>query len=200
MQRFEHRGATPRVHPTAFVAPTAVLCGDVTIGPESRVLWGAVVAAESGPVRIGRSSIVMENAVLRGVSKHPLTIGDHVLVGPHAHLSGCTVEDGVFIATGSAVFNGAVLGRDSVVRVYGVVQVNARLVAGGDVPIGWIALGNPAEIFPPEASESILERLRAEGFSATVFDLPASRTMEELTTRYARGLSAYEETTPADGR
>lgn len=107
MKRFRHRDATPTIHPTAVVAPTAVLCGDVTLGRDSIVLWGASLVAESGPVRIGEGSIVMEHAVLRGVARHPLTIGDHVPVGPHAHLSGCTVEDEAFVATGASLFNGA---------------------------------------------------------------------------------------------
>lgn len=100
----EHRGKRPRIHQTAYVAPTAVLCGDVAIGENSRVMFGAVVTAEGGPVAIGAQCIIMENAVLRGTPKHPLTLGDNVLVGPRAYLSGCTVEDCVFLATGSTVF------------------------------------------------------------------------------------------------
>lgn len=102
----EHRGERPRIHESAYVAPTATICGDVTVGANSRVLFGAVVTAEGGAVEIGAECIVMENAVVRGTPKHPVRIGDHVLVGPRAYLTGCTVEDNVFLATGSAVFNG----------------------------------------------------------------------------------------------
>jgi UDP-3-O-[3-hydroxymyristoyl] glucosamine N-acyltransferase len=84
-----HRLKSPQVADSAYIAPTAVLCGDVTIGPHSRVLFGAVVTAEGGPVEIGANCVVMENAVIRGVPQHPTQLGDHVLVGPHASLTGC---------------------------------------------------------------------------------------------------------------
>jgi carbonic anhydrase/acetyltransferase-like protein (isoleucine patch superfamily) len=77
------------------------------VGPESRILFGAVLAAEGGPVTLGAHVIVMEQAVIRGTRAHPARIGDHALIGPHAHLTGCTVQDSVFIATGAAVFSGA---------------------------------------------------------------------------------------------
>src|SRR5690242_21942974 len=97
----EHRLKTPQVPESAYIAPTAVLCGDVTVGPHSRVLFGAVVTAEGGPVEIGAHCVVMENAVIRGVPQHPTQLGDHVLVGPHASLTGCVVEGDTRIATGA---------------------------------------------------------------------------------------------------
>jgi carbonic anhydrase/acetyltransferase-like protein (isoleucine patch superfamily) len=84
----EHRGSVPQVHPSAYVAPTAVICGAVRIGPETRVLFGAVLTAEDGRISVGARSIVMENAVIRGRAQHPAIIGDDVLVGPHAHVNG----------------------------------------------------------------------------------------------------------------
>ncbi len=90
----EHRGKRPSVDPTAYVAPTAVLCGDVRIGPEARILFGAVLTAEDGSVEIGARCVVMENALVRGRGAHPVRLGDDVLVGPHAHLNGSEVGDG----------------------------------------------------------------------------------------------------------
>jgi gamma-carbonic anhydrase len=84
----EHRGSVPQVHPSAYVAPTAVICGAVRIGPDARVLFGAVLTAEDGRIGIGARTIVMENAVIRGRARHPAVIGDDVLVGPHAHING----------------------------------------------------------------------------------------------------------------
>lgn len=195
---FAHQGQQPRIHPTAYVAPTATLCGDVIVGPNSRVLFGAVITAESGPVQIGAQCIIMEHAVVRGVARHPVHIGQHVLVGPHAHLSGCTVEDDVFIATGSSIFNGAVVGTRSVVRINGIVHVGSRLPASATVPIGWTAVGDPAEVLPPEAHERILALLAERGFSQTVFGLSPSRSMQQLTERYAHGLQSYAAAYPLD--
>jgi carbonic anhydrase/acetyltransferase-like protein (isoleucine patch superfamily) len=123
----EHDGASPRVDPTAWIAPNAVLCGDVSVGPGCRIMFGAQVIAEGGSITIGRECIVMENAVLRSSSRHSLRIGDNCLVGPNAHVVGCTIEDEVFIATGAAIFHSAHLGRGSEVRINGVVHIKTRL-------------------------------------------------------------------------
>jgi hypothetical protein len=69
--RIRHLGMTPYVHPEAYVAPTAVLSGQVSVGAGSCVLHGAVLAAEGGPVQIGAGCVIMENAVLRGTARHP---------------------------------------------------------------------------------------------------------------------------------
>src|SRR5581483_784362 len=88
-----HRDSSPSVDPDAYVAPTAVLSGEVRIGPGSCVLHGAVISADGGPVEIGANSVIMEHAVLRATPRHQLTIGDHVLAGPHSYLTGCTIGD-----------------------------------------------------------------------------------------------------------
>jgi carbonic anhydrase/acetyltransferase-like protein (isoleucine patch superfamily) len=72
----EHQGKRPRVDESAYIAPTANICGDVTIGENGRILFGAVIVAEGGPVEIGAECIVMENAVIRGTRRHPVRIGD----------------------------------------------------------------------------------------------------------------------------
>lgn len=191
----EHRGKRPRIHETAYVAPTATVCGDVIIGAESRVLFGAVLVAEGGPVAIGRHCIVMEHAVLRGTGRHPLRLGDHVLVGPHAHLSGCSVDDSVFVATGACVFNGARIGSRAEVRIHGVVHVNTVVPPGTTVPIGWVAVGDPPEILPPDQHERIWAVQRTLDFPRTVFGLeraPEGETiMPEVTRRYARALRVH---------
>lgn len=180
------------------------MCGDVTIGEESRVLFGAVLVAEGGPVEIGASCIVMEHAVIRGTAQHPARIGDHVLVGPHAHLTGCTVEDSVFVATGAAVFNGARLGTRSEVRIHGVVHLRTVLPPDAVVPIGWVAVGDPAEILPPNAHDRIWSIQRPLDFPRTVFGLeraPAGQTiMPELTGRYARALGHHRDDRELDAR
>jgi carbonic anhydrase/acetyltransferase-like protein (isoleucine patch superfamily) len=109
----KHAGAAPKVDPTAYVAPNAVVCGNVTIGRGCRIMFGAQVIAEGGAIAIGNECIVMENAVLRSSVRHPLSIGNNCLVGPNAHVVGCTVEDEVFIATGAAIFHSAHLGMGS---------------------------------------------------------------------------------------
>ena len=191
----EHQGKRPTIHESAYVAPTAVVCGDVTIGEHSRVLFGAVIVAEGGPVAIGSYVIVMEHAVVRGTPRHPARVGNHVFVGPHSHLTGCRVGDDVFMATGVAVLNGAHVGNCAQVRNNGVVHVEARLLAGAVVPIGWIAVGDPAQIIPPQEHDRIWSA-QADSFPLTVFGLeraPARESvMPMITQRYARVLAAHQ--------
>ena len=132
----EHRGNRPKVHDSAYVAPNATLCGDVTVGENSRVMFGATLTAEGGPVEVGSNCVVMENAVVRGTERHPTKIGGNCVVGPGAHLVGCRVGDNVFLATGSTVFNGAVVGNGAEVRVNGTVHLRTVLPPDAVVPIG----------------------------------------------------------------
>ena len=194
---FEHRGRRPRIHPSAYVAPTAVICGDVTIGEEARILFGAVLTADGGPITVGSHCIVMENAVLRATSRFALRIGNHVLIGPRAYLSGCTIEDSVFLATGTTVFNGAQIGTRAEVRVNGVVHLKTALPADSVVPIGWVAVGNPASILPPDRHEEIWTIQEPLNFPQEVFGVeraPAGETrMPEITRRYGRALGVHKE-------
>lgn len=193
---FEHQGQRPRIDGSAYVAPTATVCGEVAIGEHSRVLFGAVVVAEGGPVEIGARCIIMENAVIRGTSRHPARLGDSVLVGPRAYLSGCSVEENVFLAAGSTVFNGAHIGARAEVRINGVVHLKTRLPVDAVVPIGWVAVGDPATILPPDQHERIWAIQAPLNFPLTVFGLeraPAGGTvMPELTRRYAGALGRHQ--------
>ena len=145
----------PSVHPEAYVAPTAVLSGEVRVGRGSCIMHGAVVAGEGGPVEIGANCMIMENAVLRGTPQHPLIMGDHVLAGPHSHLTGCGIADEVFIATGARVFNGAQMGRASSVALGGTVHIGCVVAPLARIPIGWVAVGEPARMYPPGDAEEI---------------------------------------------
>ena len=193
----EHQGDRPQVHGSVYIAPIAVICGAVTIGEGCRVLFGAVVVAEGGPVVIGSNCIVMEQAVIRGTRRHTAHIGDHVLVGPRAYLTGCTIEDDVFLATGATVFNGARIGARSEVRVNGVVHLKTELPQDAVVPIRWVAVGDPAEILPPEKHEKIWSIQEPLNFPRTVFGLERLAVGEtivpELTRRYANTLGRHQE-------
>lgn len=191
----DHGGERPDVHESAYVAPTATICGDVRVGPNACVMFGAIVTADGGPVDIGSHAIVMEGAVLRGTSRHPLSVGRHVLVGPRAYLTGCTVAENTFVATGSTVFNGATLGAGSEVRINGIVHLRSTLPEGSVVPIGWVAVGDPAEVLPPGAHDRIWERQEPLDFPGTVFGLeraPPEELLPKLTERYASYIKRHE--------
>lgn len=128
----------PKIHSSAYVAPSATIGGDVTIGSGCAVLHGAVVVSEGAPVTIGSDTVIMENAVLKGsggkATQFPLAIGERCIVGPHAYVVGATVGEGCFIAAGSKIFNGATLEDGSGVAAGAIVHVNARLTKGASEP------------------------------------------------------------------
>jgi carbonic anhydrase/acetyltransferase-like protein (isoleucine patch superfamily) len=192
-----HDGVSPQIDPSAWVAPNAVACGNVTVGPGCRIMHGAQLIAESGSISIGRECIIMENAVLRSSARHPLTIGSNCLVGPNCHMVGCIVEDGVFIATGAAVFHSARLGRGSEVRINGVVHLKTHLAPGETVPIGWVAVGSPAQVLPPSEHARIWEIQQPLDFPLTVYGFERSEAnMEKITRRLSEALGSHTSDTP----
>jgi carbonic anhydrase/acetyltransferase-like protein (isoleucine patch superfamily) len=179
----EHRGRRPVVPESAYVAPSAVLCGAVVLGERTRVLHGAVLTAENGEVRTGTDVVVMENALVRGRAKHPAILGDAVLIGPHAHINGASVEDEVFVATGASMFPGSVAGTRSELRINSVLHVNSRLAPGTVVPIGWIAIGDPAQLFSPDRHDELWEVQRGLDFPGTVYGVPRGTSMRTIMAR-----------------
>jgi len=189
-----HAGKTPRIDPTAWVAPDATVCGDVQVGPGARILHGARIIGEGGgAIRIGRDCIVMENAVVRAGPRHGCTIGDHCLIGPNAHVTSATLEDQVFIATGAAVFHGAHLGRGAEVRVHATVHLRTHLPPGATVPIGWVAVGDPAHILPPHRHDEIWKVQAPLDFPQFVygFDRATPDLMVAVTRRLSDTLGAH---------
>lgn len=171
------------IDPTAWVASSAVVTGDVTIGAESRVLHYAVLNGDNGPVVIGSHVVVMEHALIRGRADHAAEIGDFVLVGPHTHLNGTTVEDEVFIATGVSMFPGSRAGTGSELRINSVLHVNSVLEHDTVVPIGWIAAGSPAQLFSPDRHDELWEVQEPLDFPGTVYGVPRDTSMREIMRR-----------------
>ena len=189
---FSHKGKQPQVHPSAFVAPTATLCGDITIGPRCRIMHGASIVAEGGQIIIGEQCIVFENAVVRSNPKHSVSIGNYCLIGPNAHVVGCTAEDEVFIATGAAIFHGARLGKGSQIRINAVVHLKSYLEPGLVVPIGWIAVGSPAQLFSPDQHDEIWKIQEPLNFPLTVYGIDRPKaSMKKITRRLSDNLGLH---------
>lgn len=195
----EHRGQRPTVPESAYVAPSAVVCGAVVLGERARVLHGAVLTAEDGEVRTGADVVIMENALVRGRAGHPAVIGDAVLVGPHAHVNGATIEDEVFLATGVAVFPGAVVGTRSELRINSVLHVGSRLPPDTVVPIGWVAVGDPAVPYAPGRHDEIWEVQRELDFPGTVYGVPRGTPMRTIMSRQTAFYGAHREDRIIDG-
>lgn len=182
-----------QIHPSAHVAETAVLVGAVTIGPESVIGHGAVLVAEGGRIEVGRNTVVMENSVLRSTRFDDCTIGRNVMVGPHCHLSGCAIGDEVFVATGVSVFNGARVETGSELRINAVVHLGTRIASGTTVPIGWVAVGDPAQLFSADRHDEIWAVQKGLNFPMKIFGVDREAAADDsvvkrITDRYTRFL------------
>ena len=194
----EHLGKSPKVHKEAWIAPDATVCGDVRIGAGVRVMHGARLIAENGTIALGRCCIVMENAVVRATGGHDCSIGNHVLIGPNAHVVGSRIEDEVFLATGSAIFHGSRVGHNAVVRINAVVHVNSVLPPGTAVPIGWIACGKPARLFSPDQHDQLWAVQQPLNFPLTAYgiDRPLGGCMKEVTESVSKRLAPHRDDRP----
>ncbi len=136
----EYKGKRPRVAASAFVAPTAVLIGDVEIGPESSVWFGAVLRGDNGPIRIGARTSVQDNAVVH-VSEYGQTIiGDDVTVGHCAVMEDCTIGPHALIGSNATLLNGCSVGERTLIGAGSVVG------EGTAIPDGVVAAGAPAKV------------------------------------------------------
>src|SRR5258707_12946820 len=97
-----HNEKKPIIDPTAYVAQTATVCGDVSIGPHCRVMFGACLIAEGGSIEIGLHCIILENAVIRSTSRHSARIGNHCLIGPKPTVPGSSFKGAGFTGTARA--------------------------------------------------------------------------------------------------
>jgi carbonic anhydrase/acetyltransferase-like protein (isoleucine patch superfamily) len=180
-----HRGQSPVVDPTAYVAPTAVLMGRIRVGPRSRVLSGAVLDAEGSRVEVGECVIVGEHAVLRataeGAEERPVMISDHTFVSPHSTLLGCVIESAAYIATGATVLHGATVGTGAVVAVGALVHGGTVLPAEMFVAPGVVAIGDPVATYAPGDPE-LAQAIKDVGFARLAFGIDTA--WEDRTTRY----------------
>jgi len=107
--------SSPSIDPTAWVAPSADLIGDVRLGPRASIWFGAVIRADNTPIIMGEETNFQDGAIGHSDPGAPLTIGDRVTVGHQAILHGCTVEDEALIGMGARILNGAVIGAQCIV-------------------------------------------------------------------------------------
>jgi carbonic anhydrase/acetyltransferase-like protein (isoleucine patch superfamily) len=171
----KHRGFEPQLDSSVYVAPNATLIGKVNIGPESRVMYGAIIDSEGSEIEIGECSIICENAVIRATASgdvdHPVSIGDHVFVSPQATMIGCTLESYSYIATGATILQGATIHRGAIVAVGAFVHAKAAIPSDFFVPPNTIAIGDPVKIFSPDEKETLVDAIRSIGFTKIAFDV-----------------------------
>jgi carbonic anhydrase/acetyltransferase-like protein (isoleucine patch superfamily) len=168
-----HRGVAPSIDSTVFIAPTAVIAGNVQVGPRSRIMYGAVIDSEASAVEIGECSIICENAVIRATkiedTNHTVQIGEHVFISPHATLLGCSVESHAYIATGATVLQGAEVGSGAVVAVGALVHANTKIPPGFFLAPNTIALGDPIKVYRPGDKDAVVDAIKSLAFTKIAF-------------------------------
>lgn len=133
-------GVFPRVAEGVYLAPGAVVIGDVEIGEESSVWFNAVIRGDVAPIRIGRGSNVQDNAVLHVDRGTPCVVGDEVTIGHAAVVHGTTVGDGVTIGMGATVLSRSTIGEEAIVAAAALVPEDAVIAAGV------LVMGIPARV------------------------------------------------------
>jgi carbonic anhydrase/acetyltransferase-like protein (isoleucine patch superfamily) len=160
----EYRGKLPKVAPSAFVAPNAVLIGDVEIGPESSIWFGAVLRGDNGPIRIGARTSVQDNAVVHVSEGGSTTVGDDVTVGHCAVMEDCTIERYALIGSNSTLLNGCTIGEGALIAAGSVVGEKAaippRVVAAGAPAVVKKALEGPAAAWIETAADEYVKLSR----------------------------------------
>lgn len=142
------RGKTPQVAGNAFVAASADVIGDVSIGARSSIWYGAVLRGDVESIRIGDDTSIQDNTVIHvDSSGFSTVVGDRVTVGHSVVLHGCRIGDDALIGIGSIVLNGAEVGAGAMIGAGSVVT------PGTKVPPGMLALGSPARVKRPVTEE-----------------------------------------------
>lgn len=154
-------GVTPQIDPTAWIAPTAVLIGNVIVGPRANIWFGAVLRGDNEAIVVGEGSNIQENSVLHTDMGYPLTIGANCTIGHKAMLHGCTVEDGSLIGMGATLLNGARIGAGSLIGAC------ALVTEGKEIPAGSLVMGSPAKVVRALDDAAKARLLKsAEGYQA----------------------------------
>ncbi len=130
----------PDIHPSAWIAPTAAVMGDVTLGAESSVWYGTVVRADMARVEIGTQTCRQDGTIVHVDEEVPCLVGSRVGVGHRVILHGCIVEDDCLVGMGAVLLNGVRIGTGSVVAA------GAVLPEGMQVPARALVMGVPARI------------------------------------------------------
>lgn len=141
------------IHPSAFIAPGAVVLGDVTLGRDASIWYHCVVRGDMAPVAIGDETNIQDLTMVHVDEGVPCTVGCRVGVGHRAILHGCTIADDVLIGMGAVLLNGVEVGAGSVVGA------GAVLTEGTVVPPGMLVVGVPARVVRP-VDETLRTRIR----------------------------------------
>ena len=149
----QYEGITPNVHSSVFVAPGAMIIGDVSIGEESSVWFNCVLRGDLEPIRIGCRTNIQDGTVIHMDKEIPCLIGDDVTIGHGAILHSCAIDNEALIGMGAILLTGCKIGERAIVAAGTLVR------EGQEIPPGTVAMGVPAKV-RREATKAEFERVR----------------------------------------
>ena len=163
-------GKAPRIHSSAYVAPNAVIVGDVEIAEDASVFYGVVIRADVGSIRIGARSNIQDNSVIHTEEDSPTVIGEDVTVGHQALVHACTVGDGTLVGMQSSLLSRSTIGAGCIIGG------GAVVLEGQEIPAGSLAAGLPAKVRRELSAE---ERERLIAHAAGYVDLAKGQSAPE---------------------
>ncbi len=164
-------GVTPQIHPDAWIAPTAILIGDLVVEAGANIWFGAVLRGDNERITVGAGSNVQENSVLHTDIGYPLTIGADCTIGHKAMLHGCSIGNGTLIGMGATLLNGAIVGEACLIGACALVTEQKT------IPAGSLVMGSPGKVVRT-LDDAARERLlaSARGYRANAARFRAGMT------------------------
>lgn len=150
-------GRLPKLHHTVFVAETAVVIGNVEIGENSSIWFGAILRGDINLIKVGSRTSIQDNCVVHVDRDKPVIVGDDVTVGHGAILHGCNIGNCVLVGMGAKVLDGAKVGDGSIIAAGSVVR------EGQEIPSGVLVAGIPAVVkreLDPKTKELLFEHAK----------------------------------------
>ena len=149
----------PTIDSSVFVAPGAVILGDVTIEKNCSIWYNSTIRCIEAPILIGEGSNVQDNAVIHVSHNQPVTIGSYVTIGHGAIIHGCTIEDSTLVGMGAIILNGAKIGKNCIIAAGALIPQNKV------IPDNSLVMGSPGKIIRQVTEEEIIKnRQNAEEY------------------------------------
>jgi carbonic anhydrase/acetyltransferase-like protein (isoleucine patch superfamily) len=145
----KYKDLNPKIHGSCFVAPTADIIGDVTVGEKSSIWYKTVLRGDVNKIEVGSYTNIQDGSIVHVADEYPTIIGNNVTIGHGAIIHGCTIEDGAFIGMGAIILDGAVVGEGALIGA------GALVTEGKEIPPHSLAVGIPAKVIKRLSEENI---------------------------------------------
>ena len=144
----------PTIDPSVFIAPGAVILGDVTIEKNCSIWYNSTIRCIEAPILIREGSNIQDNAVIHVSHGQPVTIGSYVTIGHGAIIHGCTIEDSTLVGMGAIILNGAKIGKNCIIAA------GALVTQGKEIPDNSLVMGSPGKVTRQVTPEEVEKNIK----------------------------------------